>query len=88
MLIFDLLVGVLIAGGLLTILFVGIVQASRYQGELEAQRDRLRNPAVDHAGAGADVRPGGEGPVESVDPGVVRARDGTAWLTVSGVDEQ
>jgi len=55
MLIFDLVVGVLIAGGLLTILFVGIVQASRYQGELEAQRDRLRNPAVDLAGADADV---------------------------------
>jgi len=40
MLIFDLVAGVLIAGALITILFVGIVQASRYQCELEAQRDR------------------------------------------------
>ncbi len=40
MLVFDLVAGLFIAGVLLAILFVGIVQSSRYQGELEAQRDR------------------------------------------------
>jgi len=40
MLVFDLVAGLLIAGVLLAILFVGIVQSGRYQGELEAQRDR------------------------------------------------
>lgn len=40
MLVFDLVAGLVIVGVLLTILFVGIVQSSRYQGELEAQRAR------------------------------------------------